>query len=136
METQKCPAGAGGRPALPDSSTTATAGSSTSRSAIPIYRAPGDEGAVTSVGSKGDSGDNALAESVNGLYEQFQRFTRESSASQPQERLADPLIARHADRLTDDEEPHLSGQLIDCVYEGPDVVGWRAGRHSTAARQY
>ena len=27
-----------------------------------------DEGAVTSVGSKGDSYDNALAESVNGLY--------------------------------------------------------------------
>jgi putative transposase len=28
-----------------------------------------DEGAVTSVGSKGDSYDNALGESVNGLYE-------------------------------------------------------------------
>jgi putative transposase len=27
-----------------------------------------DEGAVTSVGSKGDSYDNALAETVNGLY--------------------------------------------------------------------
>src|SRR5450759_3468592 len=34
----------------------------------PVHRAPGRRGAVTSVGSKGDSYDNALAESVNGLY--------------------------------------------------------------------
>ena len=34
--------------------------------ALPICLA--DEGAVTSVGSKGDSYDNALAETVNGLY--------------------------------------------------------------------
>ena len=33
-----------------------------------LHRSSGDEQAVTSVGSKGDSYDNALAETVNGLY--------------------------------------------------------------------
>ncbi len=34
----------------------------------PLHRAAGRRGAVTSVGSRGDSYDNALAETVNGLY--------------------------------------------------------------------